>query len=263
MNKNFENFEAKLREIFEEKIIQLIPGNRNRRKLFDDLDDLMQDKLQTNPDGEIQAPDKFIIHVPPEDLSDWKAHQDVLDEMAGYLYQKGYSLGFNFIQPLTIQIQTQNSPPKQAFFITADFSKKPQVLPDTSIMTHDESENRQQNIPDRAYLIVAGKESFPLDQSVINIGRHSENDLVINEPHVSRHHAQLRAINQRYVLFDVGSTGGLMINGKPIPKATLQTGDVIRIGLVNLIYVQDSTSEHSTTALPVEEDLRGLENNNQ
>ena len=51
MNKKLEHFEAKLCEIFEEKLIKLISRNHNRRKLFDDLNDenieefLMGDRL--------------------------------------------------------------------------------------------------------------------------------------------------------------------------------------------------------------------------
>jgi pSer/pThr/pTyr-binding forkhead associated (FHA) protein len=109
-------------------------------------------------------------------------------------------------------------------------------------------------IPRNAFLIVGGKTNFPLDTPIINIGRHSDNDLVLADDYVSRHHAQIRAINKRYVVFDVGSTGGIFINGKQITQATLHPGDVLRMGMVNLIYVQDSTSENPTSVVDVEND---------
>ena len=253
MNKKLERFEAQLREIFEEKIIQLLPGNNKRRKLFDDLSDALQKNLVEQPDGKIRAPDNFTIIIPKEDLADWKAHQDVLDEMAEFLFQSALSQGFSFNQQLRIDIEPQNYDLNQDFYISANFTEKQSKLPDTTVMPSEEVENQRKNIPDRAYLIVGGRDNFQLDKSVVNIGRHSDNDLVLNEPHVSRHHAQLRAINNRYVLFDVGSTGGLMINGKTISQATLHPGDVIRIGMVNLIFVQETTVEQPTTVLPVNE----------
>jgi len=45
-----------------------------------------------------------------------------------------------------------------------------------------------------------------------------------------------------------------MINGKTISQATLHPGDVIKIGMVNLIFVQETTVEQPTTVLPVDED---------
>lgn len=261
MNNKLERFEAQLREIFEEKIINLIPGNRDRRKLFDNLKSALKDNLVKGSQGEIQAPDYFTVLVPKEDLSNWKAHQDVLDEMADFLYRSGLSQGFTFNQQLTINLKSQDHGIKQDFLISANFTKKKPKLPDTAVMASDDLENKHQKIPDRAYLIVGGKDNFQLEKSVVNIGRHSDNDLIINESHVSRHHAQLRAINSRYVIFDVGSTGGLLINGKSISQAALHPGDVIRIGLVNLIYVQESTAEQPTTALPIDEDLEQSEGN--
>jgi hypothetical protein len=41
------------------------------------------------------------------------------------------------------------------------------------------------------------------------------------------------------------------LNGKSISQATLQAGDVLRIGTLNLIYIQDSTSANPTSAMPV------------
>lgn len=253
MNKNLEKLEAQLREIFEEKLILLIPGNDNRRKLFSDLDAAMQHNLDKKPSGERYAPNKFIIHVPPDDLIDWRAHQDILNEMADFLFHLGLSRGYSFTQQVSIELRSSNNDLNDSFFITANFTQKKPELPDTMYMANDDQGNQKQNIPDRAFLIVGGRDNFPLEKPVINIGRHSNNDLILNEPHVSRHHAQLRAINNRYVIFDVGSTGGMLINGKRITQATLQSGDVVKIGLINLIYVQDTTSEHSTTTISVDD----------
>ena len=253
MNKNLENLEAQLREIFEEKLFRLIPGLHSRRQLFDDLLTAMQDNLGKGPEGEVQAPDNLLIFVPGEDLSDWKAHQDVLEEMSDFLFHAGMSQGYTFKRKPTINLRVLDNAPNQRFVVSANISKNKPNLPDTAAMPKDGGENHQAKLPDHAFLIVGGRDNFPLDKPVVNIGRHSDNDLILDEPHVSRHHAQLRAINNRFVIFDVGSTGGLLINGKNINQATLQPGDVIRIGLVNLIFVQDATSEHPTTAIPVEE----------
>jgi pSer/pThr/pTyr-binding forkhead associated (FHA) protein len=77
----------------------------------------------------------------------------------------------------------------------------------------------------------------------------------MEDQYISRHHVQLRAINQRYVIFDVGSTGGILLNGKPITQATLHPGDVIRIGMTHLIYVQDTTGDLPTSALSLDTEM--------
>jgi len=74
------------------------------------------------------------------------------------------------------------------------------------------------------------------------------------DPHISRHHAQLRVINQQYVLFDVGSTGGVFLNDRKVSQSRLYSGDVIRLGTSNLIYVQETLAEDPTTALPIDDE---------
>ncbi|KUK46104.1 MAG: FHA domain-containing protein [Anaerolinea thermophila] len=253
MNNNLEQFETRLRLLFEENLIRLIPGMHAPRKLFDDLLAAMHENGMTTPEGNVFAPDEYKIHVPMEDLDDWKAHQDILNEMADFLHKTGFSESYNFKYPPSIVVLPQERLQSKDFYLECSISPTKPVLPDTAAIPNDERPNLQDEIPDRAYLIIGGSENFSLEKSVIDIGRHSDNDLILSEPHVSRHHAQLRAINKRYVIFDVGSTGGLFINGKKISQATLQPGDVIRIGMVNLIFVQDITSENPTTVMPIED----------
>src|SRR5512133_3024136 len=62
-------------------------------------------------------------------------------------------------------------------------------------------------IPEDAFVIVDGVKVIPLTQPLVRIGRRLENNLVLDDPRVSRTHAELRAINGRYVLFDLNSTG--------------------------------------------------------
>ena len=95
-------------------------------------------------------------------------------------------------------------------------------------------------IPEQAFLIVDGAKLFPLNRSVITIGRRFENTLVMNDPRVSRIHAQLRAFNGRYVLFDLKSRGGTFLNGKRIEQSVVYDGDVISLAGVELIFRQNN-----------------------
>lgn len=93
-------------------------------------------------------------------------------------------------------------------------------------------------IPEDAFVIVDGVKVIPLSQPLIRIGRRLENNLVLDDPRVSRTHAELRAINGRYVLFDLNSTGGTFVNGLKITQSVVYPGDVISLAGVNLVYGQ-------------------------
>jgi pSer/pThr/pTyr-binding forkhead associated (FHA) protein len=79
-----------------------------------------------------------------------------------------------------------------------------------------EANPQETNIPENAYLIVNGTQIISLTHSVINIGRRSDNQMALDDPRVSRVHAQLRAIKGRFVIFDLDSTGGHLANAQRI-----------------------------------------------
>lgn len=95
-------------------------------------------------------------------------------------------------------------------------------------------------LPENAFLIVEGVKVFPLNLPVVNIGRRLDNQLIIDDPRVSRNHAQLRAIKGRFVVFDLNSTGGTFVNGQRANQSVLYPGDVISLAGVALIFGQDN-----------------------
>ncbi len=93
-------------------------------------------------------------------------------------------------------------------------------------------------IPEEAFVVVDGVKVIPLTQPVVSIGRRVENTIVLDDPRISRNHAQLRAIKGRYVLYDLDSTGGCSVNGVRVSQSLLYPGDVISLAGVNLVYGQ-------------------------
>jgi hypothetical protein len=254
MNKNFDRIEEHLRVLFEEKLPKILTGQQAQRTLVDVLIQAMENNIQLDHEGQLNAPDLFILSVPPEDLIEWQVHQDTLDDIAATLHQIGTQEKFLFQKPTIIELKPDIELKKGRVDISAHFSPKEPGLRDTAVMVQEEQAEREPVIPDYAMLIISGKTIFPLENLVVNIGRHSSNDLVLNDPHISRHHAQLRVIKDHYVIFDVGSTAGLFLNGKRISQATLHPGDVIRIGLINLIYNQEPTNTFPTSVLQINKD---------
>ncbi|MBP8857500.1 MAG: FHA domain-containing protein, partial [Anaerolineaceae bacterium] len=85
------------------------------------------------------------------------------------------------------------------------------------------------------------------DLPVINIGRREDNHLVIEDLRISRTHAQLRARMGKYVIFDLGSTGGTFVNGQRVTQAILAPGDVISLAGLTLIYSETRTDPSDNT----------------
>jgi type II secretory pathway predicted ATPase ExeA/pSer/pThr/pTyr-binding forkhead associated (FHA) protein len=81
------------------------------------------------------------------------------------------------------------------------------------------------------------------------IGRGHGNGLVIEEKEISRRHALIDRAGGHYVIEDLNSRNGLLVNGKRREMANLKSGDVITIGGVKLVFqlkdeVAEDTGEH-------------------
>jgi len=255
INSTFDRIEAYLRALFEKKLPRIFTGHRPHATLVDELLQVMQKTALRDDTGKLFAPDLYLLRVSPQDLVEWQLHQDILDEIAHSIHNIGESVNLVFRKPPKIELTPEATIPVGGFSIAAHFASKDPALPDTAVMTAHDGDESTPELPENAMLIIAGKASYPLVKPVIDIGRHSSNDLALSDLHVSRHHAQLRAIKDHYVIFDVGSTAGVYLNGRRISQATLHAGDVIRLGTVNLIYNQEPTSAFPTSILPVDPTL--------
>ena len=69
-----------------------------------------------------------------------------------------------------------------------------------------------------------------LQRPVILIGRHSECDVRINSPKVSRRHCCLAMAYDRVLIRDLGSRNGVRVNGRSVDESRLYEGDELAIG---------------------------------
>lgn len=66
--------------------------------------------------------------------------------------------------------------------------------------------------------------------AVLRIGRDDDNDLVLDDPLVSRHHAQARVVGDGFEITDLDSLNGMQLDGVPTPVAHLRPGSTLTIG---------------------------------
>lgn len=81
-------------------------------------------------------------------------------------------------------------------------------------------------------------QSHAVLRSPTTLGRLPDNDVVINDRRVSRHHAEIVQSGTRWLVRDMGSTNGTAVNGKVIKEAVLKPGDLISLGGVEATWGQ-------------------------
>ena len=93
--------------------------------------------------------------------------------------------------------------------------------------------------------------SFLLPARDVGIGRESSNDLWIADPALSRRHCLVASQAGRFVIRDLGSKNGTLVNGVPVEEQSLRHGDQIAIGDSILVFLLDQ-AEPPQPSSPVE-----------
>jgi pSer/pThr/pTyr-binding forkhead associated (FHA) protein len=87
---------------------------------------------------------------------------------------------------------------------------------------------------------VINKQVVPLIKPVTTLGRQLASDIVIHEEFVSRFHAEIIWENGNYILVDKNSTSGTFVNGKKISRCVLNSGDLIGLANIYIMFVNNN-----------------------
>ena len=233
-----ETIETKLRMILEDTLDRLFyPGFS--RSLSSQLVEMILNQIQTQRPDEKRAPDQITLLVSPEKWDAWQSAQGALNAAAFELERSLMADGFHFEHQPQIEVLSDPKLSVDAVEIKTGYAQHASPLEKTALQPVPHPSTEEESIPVNAYVIINGKQQIPLQKPVINIGRRSTCDIVLQDPMVSRDHAQLRADQGRYILFDLSSTGGTVVNNHRVHSAMLKAGDVIRMGKTILVYNQD------------------------
>jgi putative secretion ATPase (PEP-CTERM system associated) len=99
--------------------------------------------------------------------------------------------------------------------------------------------------------------SFPAGRIIV--GRSPDNEIYIKSKFVSRHHAQLISDDNGCVIEDLNSTNGVFVGEKQIKKYRLLDGDVVSLGVHELVYhdlrADDKTLDDQLDEMTDKEDV--------
>lgn len=88
----------------------------------------------------------------------------------------------------------------------------------------------------RALLLIDGKR-LVVGPAGVTIGRSRQCDVVLDDPNVSRQHAEIRPHGDSWVLTDLGSTNGCVVNGRRVEgPEVIRTGDAIELGTSSITF---------------------------
>lgn len=189
----------------------------------------MEDGQVINAQGEVVVPNAYMIALHPEDFKQVESYQDMLrDEMVRYVLSLARAARVTMPGRPRVFIQGNPDVPPRRVRVQARIMSARQQSTDlthTQELHIPQAQGEEKAVP--VFTLYDGYRRMPISEAVIAIGRGLDNDIILDDARVSRRHAQLRRRYGQYVLYDLDSTGGTAVNGRPIREAALESGDVL------------------------------------
>jgi hypothetical protein len=203
------------------------------------------DTNKTYRDSGVIVPNQYDLHLHPSDFEAFASYRGSLeDDLAHGVLARARHERYTLVARPRVQIIADEGTRRGEIRVAANVvdDRGAQALrdadpmpasPDTMVFARPNAESAPDSAR-RAYLLVSTRGSravqFDLGGPLIGIGRASDNDVIVDDPMVSRHHCQLKLQHGAYGFTDLGSRNGSTVNGQTVSQIALGPGDLIRIG---------------------------------
>jgi len=235
-------FETMAERLVEGTFARLFAGRLSPLEVATHLTRAMEDYQALSPDGTPQAPTHYWVYLHPDDCEALAVEQPALEtELAHHVTELAVQAGLALkVTPAVHVLPDKGMAPHEVRVEARWMPEEVAEVEKTREMEASKGEAEATVAPQgRPFLILEGHRHVNLLQPVVSIGRALDNDVIMEDARVSRHHAQLRQRYGRYVLYDLGSSGGTQINDYPVEECVLHSGDVISFAGAQVIYGED------------------------
>lgn len=222
----------------------------------------MDDHRSVDVKGRRIVPNAFTFHLSPRDHAGFAEIDHALNhELCEAAREYARDEGYHFVGPLSIELVVDNALKPGRFGIASVLREEhapssppsmtyqePSFQPDVSFVVEQVEQPLapppppMPSTPEQQQGVSAGIVQMPsgerltVGDRVISIGRLPECTITLNDPNVSRRHAEIRPGREIFIV-DLGSTNGTKVNGlRIVGERVLADGDIISLGSTHLRF---------------------------
>jgi hypothetical protein len=205
----------------------------------------------------VYVPNHYRVFLSPKDREQFASYEPALrKELSDYLLEHARQESFALSTRPQVEFHTDERLDLGEFGIQAQLLAPPEEEREekgpsapapsagdfghTMVYSPSRDARRVEPAQDhRQALLVGGGRRNVLSGSRVVLGRSREADIVLQDPNVSRRHAELRREDGGWQIVDLGSTNGIKVNGRRVDNQPLSAGDQITIGVTDLTFELD------------------------
>jgi hypothetical protein len=178
----------------------------------------MDDNRSVDVKGRRIVPNDFTVMLNPVDHAGFADIEDALvSELAEAAREYAREEGYHFMGPVTVTLAVDNNLRSGRFGIVSQLKQATAG-------------------PGMGSLVLPSGQRVDLG-STVTVGRLPECTISVNDSNISRRHAEIRAGSSAFVVVDLGSTNGTLVNGVKIDgEHRLADGDIISFGSTHVRF---------------------------
>jgi len=251
------NIEAKIESLFEGVFGRAFRTNVQPVELARKLVKEMEDHRVISV-SRLYVPNEYTVYLSTQDREQFASYEEsLLGELQEYLAENARREKYVMLSPPKVLMETDEDLEVGEFGIATrmaqggphpvpDEAPVPEVAPGATMVykpkqPDTEAVSAQELGLEReiATLSWNGKQR-EIEKRRIVIGRSKDADIQVEDPNVSRRHAEVRQEGAAYWVVDLDSTNGTEINGRRLKRAKLRPGDTITVGSTELVFRRES-----------------------
>jgi hypothetical protein len=239
-------FEGLVERIMEGGLTKLLRDQLHPAELAKKLGRAMEDGQRVGV-GKVYVPNDYTVQLSPEDFGTYEPYRASFErEFAQYLVELARERHFTLPSRPIVRLLADDSVPKRQVRVATHLVEPGKIsvssLDETlsghtarlDLLSLDSAQIQQ------AWLSYEAGGMEPervlIDHLPYTLGRALDNDLVLEDRRVSRHHAQIKEIRRRLYVFDLESTNGTFVNRTRVKECVLNDGDVLSLGGCELTF---------------------------
>ncbi|HST18271.1 MAG TPA: DUF3662 and FHA domain-containing protein [Gaiellaceae bacterium] len=251
------SIESKLESLFEGVFGRAFRTNVQpvelARKLVKEMDDHRNVSV-----SRVYVPNEYTIYLAPADRAQFASYETQLtDELGEYLAEHARRENYALISPPKVLLETDADLAVGMFGIATRLA---QVQPEAAPVLNDLAERGATMVYKAPPVPQPTEAAAPIDLGIEEeiavlswdggrrevtkeravLGRSKDADIQVDDPNVSRRHAELRREGSAYWLVDLDSTNGIEVRGKRVKRLKLEDGSRFTIGSTEVTFARET-----------------------
>ncbi len=252
--KGLERFEAFAEQLLEGSLSRWAGGRLEPVEIAKRLAREMDAHQQVGA-GKVFVPNRYQVYLNPATLKEFQPFRSALeDELSNYLVEVADRRQFSFVDRPHVTLEEEAGVRAGEMRVLSQLTDAQGAAVGGANMTQELQVAAIRSAAAATGTLTAwlydGQRQIPVRSARFSMGRALDNDLVLEGVGVSRHHAQVEHRHNRYILRDLNSTHGTLVNGQPIQEVLLRDGDTITVGGQRLTFRLIAPASNDDPTLP-------------